>query len=809
MDGGHDTRPAAPTSTAPAPPASRLPSAPSSPAGGYGASAYTLLQQELIAVRSRLDRQVSQLIRLNQLSNRLIGIDDAATVLDAYAEAILDVLDLAIGAVWELGEDSPAPQLFALSGAARPGQGWREAGARLAAGLLHEGPKRAMRLSADQLALLPGVDLVDAIACPCISRDGHCNGLLLAANTPALAGMFEPISDDTFAVLTLLAEKFAAQRDHAVDEQIIQRQFDRLQRSEQRLQLVLQGTNDGWWDWDLQSGACFLSLRWLEMMGCEATRAEERGVFWRERIHGSDRLVFDRILERALSGESDSVECEIRLRRDDERFLPVLVRGSISRDAAGRALRFAGSILDLTERKRHEAHVHRLAFYDSLTGLPNRLLLLDRMQQALLASARNRTIIAVLMIDLDRFKTLNDTNGHAAGDQLLCAVGKRLRTCVRRNDTVARLGGDEFVVLLEELGKEQAAATGAAQAIAAKILGALHEPFNLEVGVTHHSASIGLAVMNDLSLNVEMLLQRADVALYAAKAAGRNTVRLFHPEMQQRVDRRSAMEARLRKGFEQRELAVAFQAQVDQTGRLCGAEALMRWTPEGKSPVPPSEFIPVAEESGLIHALGDWFLDQVCDQIVLWEPELPDGFRVSINLSEAEFLHPDFPDRVLDMLRRKGVSGRRLRLEITEESVLTEIDFAAQRMHLLRAHEIEFSLDDFGTGYSSLTYLRHLPVSEVKIDRSYVRRFPADHNDAAIVRAILSLAGSLQLRVVAEGVETEDQLRRLHEAGCGSFQGFLFGRPMAAPLHPAGLLQHGTLRSGALPRPRADAAEAG
>lgn len=794
MDGGQNTRTPTPVPLPSSSPAD-------SPVSGseYGASAYTRLQQELIAVRSRLDRQVSQLFRLNELSNRLIGIDDAATVLEAYAEAILDVLDLGIGAVWELGEDQAEESRFVFSGAARPDCGWRHAGEQLAAGILGDGRNRAVRLDAAHLALLPGVELVDAIVCPCISRDGHCNGLLLAANTPALAGIFEPISDDTFEVLTLLAEKFAAQRDHAVDEEIIRLQFDRLQRSEQRLQLVLQGTNDGWWDWDLQSGACFLSLRWLEMMGCEATLADEEGQFWRERIHSSDRLVFDRILDRALSGESDSVECEIRLRRDDDHYLPVLVRGTISRDPRGLALRFAGSILDLTERKRHEAHVHRLAFYDSLTGLPNRLLLLDRMQQALLGSARNGKVIAVLMIDLDRFKTLNDTNGHAAGDQLLCAVGKRLRTCVRRIDTVARLGGDEFVVLLEDLGEEPGPAIASAEAIAGKILRALHDPFDLEVGVTHHSASIGLAVLNDPALTVEMLLQRADVALYAAKAAGRNAVRLFHPEMQQRVDRRSALEMRLRKGFECNELDVAFQAQVDARGDLRGAEALMRWTPAGKSEVPPSEFIPVAEESGLIHVLGEWFLERVCEQIVLWEPELPADFRVSINLSEAEFLHPDFPDHVLDMLRRKGVGGHRLRLEITEESVLTEIDFAAQRMHLLRAHDIEFSLDDFGTGYSSLTYLRHLPVSEVKIDRSYVRRFPADHNDAAIVRAILSLAGSLQLRVVAEGVETDDQLRCLVQAGCRHFQGYLFGRPMKAPLHPSRLLQ----ASSALPTPPA------
>jgi diguanylate cyclase (GGDEF)-like protein/PAS domain S-box-containing protein len=755
-------------------------------AAEFGPSGYALLQQELIALKARLDRQISQLIRLNQLSNRLIRVDDGQGVANLYAESIIDVLDLAVGVVWIFGDPCLEQTLCGVSGTAYA-DAWLAVGGRLADQLEQAGERRAIRLDAEVIALLPSHDLADVIACRCINREGQCNGIVLTANTTALAGMFDPVSDDTFEIVTLLAEKFAAHLDIMADQRVIRRQVNQLKRSEERLQLVLRGTNDGWWDWDLIEGQCFLSVRWLQMMGYEATQAEELGHFWRDRIHPADRGMFDLAFRRALAGERDGVEAEIRLLRENNVYLPVLVRGTITRDAGQTPMRFTGSILDLTERKRHEAHVHRLAFYDSLTELPNRLLLIDRVQQSLLSSSRTHQIIALMMIDLDRFKTLNDTYGHAAGDQLLCSVGRRLRESVRSTDTVARLSGDEFVVLLENLGTDSHAAIRKAEQVALKILQAFNKPYSIDVGVTHHSASIGLAVVLEEGLTVETLLQRADVALYEAKAAGRNTVRLFHREMQQRVDRRSVLEVQLREGFEKHELKVAYQAQVDAKGNLYSAEALMRWQPLQHNPVAPAEFIPVAEESGLIHSLGHWTLEQVCDQLLEWENMLSSTFRISVNLSEAEFLHPDFPERILDTLARKRVSGSRLRLEITEESVLTELDYAAARMHLLRDHGIEFSLDDFGTGYSSLTYLRRLPVSEVKIDRSYVRSFPNDHNDAAIVRAIVNLASSLRLRVVAEGVETEDQAQCLLAEGCQYFQGFYFGHPVFPSQDPQSL----------------------
>jgi EAL domain-containing protein (putative c-di-GMP-specific phosphodiesterase class I) len=283
-----------------------------------------------------------------------------------------------------------------------------------------------------------------------------------------------------------------------------------------------------------------------------------------------------------------------------------------------------------------------------------------------------------------------------------------------------------------------------------------------------------------------MLLKAADVALYAAKDAGRNIVRVFRPEMQHRVDRRSALESRLRKAFERSELSMNYQAQVDRDGRLVGAEALMRWDSPGAG-AGPGEFIPVAEESGFIHEIGRWSLESACLQMAAWRDRLPQGFRVAVNLSSAEFMHPDFPARVLDTLRRTRTDGRSIRLEITEATVVTELEFAAERMHQLRAHDIEFSLDDFGSGNSSLTYLRKLPVHEVKIDKSYVQRILTDPHDAAIVRAILTMCESLNLRVVAEGIETREIWQRLVDKGCRYFQGYYFGRPRSAPNDPGEL----------------------
>ena len=750
------------------------------------ASTRNLLQQQLIAARTRLDRQVDQLMRLNRLSNRLLASVDASSIADAFVEAIVDVLDVPIAAVWIACEPCQASgRTFSCHGEGIDAVVWARALPTLIDAI---GRERAVELPAAALQALSGPSLSHAIAALVIGRDGSVIGAMMASSTSALSGMRVPGGDESRQMLAILAEKLGAHLGNLADRGVIERHLAQLRTSEERLERVLRGTNDGWWDWDILSGSTFVSARWMAMVTGLAGAGRTMEGFWFDRVHPEDLIDFRASLDRAFDGNVEAIERELRLRCDDGTFLPVLVRGLITRDEAGRAARFSGTMLDLSERKRYESHIHQLAFFDPLTELPNRRLLDDRLHQALRARSRMRQTTAVLMIDLDRFKRLNDTHGHAAGDQLLRAVAKRLRDLVRPYDTVARLGGDEFVVLLEHLSGRLDEARSTAESVATKIIDALGKPYELDVGTVHHSVSIGVALTCDAGLGTVELLRGADVALYAAKEHGRNQFRVYRPEMQQRVDRRAALEARLRKEFADGRLGLHYQPIVDAEGALLSAEALVRWIAgEGES-IGPSEFIPVAEDSGFIHSIGTWGLAQACRQAKAWTPHAPAGFRVAVNLSGPEFMHPEFPDRVLAALGSSGLEGTALRLEITEATVVTELGFAARRMHRLRDHGVEFSLDDFGTGYSSLTYLRRLPVSEVKIDRSYVRRMMTDQHDEAIVRAILAMSTALGLRVVAEGVESRAQHERLIAAGCTGFQGWLFGRPGPAPAVPRGLL---------------------
>jgi diguanylate cyclase (GGDEF)-like protein/PAS domain S-box-containing protein len=445
-------------------------------------------------------------------------------------------------------------------------------------------------------------------------------------------------------------------------------------------------------------------------------------------------------------------------------------------------------VRDITERRRAEERIRDLAFFDALTRLPNRRLLLDRLDHALAAARRSGQVGALMMLDLDNFKNLNDTRGHDVGDRLLVEVARRLVGCVRQSDTVSRLGGDEYVVLAEGLGLDESTAATRAERMAEKILRSLRAADPEPGADTHHNTvSIGVALFHGDAQSFDNLLKQADLALYQAKAAGRNTVRFFNPEMQSAIDARAATQAALREGLRRSEFQLHFQRQVDDAGRILGAEALMRWLPPGRDPVAPGDFIPLAEETGLIIPMGLWVLRSACAQLKAWAREpATRAWSVAINVSPRQFRQADFPEQVRDCLQRSGADPTRLKLELTEGMVLQDIEEVIFRMRQIKALGVTFALDDFGTGFSSLSYLKRLPLDEVKIDQTFVRDVVSDPNDAAIVRAIVAMGHSLGLDVIAEGVETPEQFAFLREIGCARYQGYLFGRPVPIEQWPAG-----------------------
>jgi diguanylate cyclase (GGDEF)-like protein/PAS domain S-box-containing protein len=451
-------------------------------------------------------------------------------------------------------------------------------------------------------------------------------------------------------------------------------------------------------------------------------------------------------------------------------------------DAQKRPIGISSIGQDITESKLAEETIRNLAFFDALTHLPNRRLLLDRLRQALAMSARTLNHGALLFIDLDNFKLLNDSHGHDLGDQLLLEVATRLLSCVREGDSVARLGGDEFVVMLEDVGVSAEDAVSHVETVTEKILELLARPYHLSKLEHHSTASVGIALFQDKSLGIDELLRRADLAMYQAKASGRNTHRFFDPAMQAMVESRTRMEAELRRAIQREELMFHYQPQVNADGKMIGVEALARWQHPERGWVSPIDFIGLAEETGLIIPLGQQLLGQACAQFRVWSsaPDTAD-LSISINISARQFHHPDFVPMVLDNLAACEVKPNRLMLEITESLLLENIDETVTKMHLLKAHGIRFSIDDFGTGYSSLAYLKRLPLDELKIDRSFVADLASDENDAAICAAFISLAHLLGLRVVAEGVETETQrhfLSTVHH--CDAMQGYLFSKPVPA-----------------------------
>lgn len=473
-------------------------------------------------------------------------------------------------------------------------------------------------------------------------------------------------------------------------------------------------------------------------------------------------------IRREPTGQAEAVG-----RRRDGEAIPIEVFASSVRQEPGG---YALTVRDITVRRQTEEAVRALAYYDPLTGLPNRLLFHDRLGQAIERARRNRQFLAVMLVDLDRFKLINDSLGLQAGDAVLKAVGERLRETLRKSDTVARLGGDEFMVLLHGIGGAEAAAK-----VAQKLLDCFRRPFRLHGDELEMSACIGIAIYPHDGTDPEVLIKNADTALGRAKEQGRGHYQFYTTDMNAAAFQRLMLESRLRRALSQQEFVVYYQPQVSlEDGRVVGVEALLRWFHPDHGMVPPAEFIPLAEETGLIVPIGEWVLETACSQVRAWHQRGFPGLRLGVNLSARQFQQRDLVGRIGELLHRLDFPPERLQLELTESVVMRDAAESAQRLRELTALGLELALDDFGTGYSSLGYLRRFPIRALKIDRTFVHDIATDPTSAALCRAIVALGTSLDLRVVAEGVETVEQLRLLRAFGCHEIQGYLYSRPLPA-----------------------------
>ena len=560
-----------------------------------------------------------------------------------------------------------------------------------------------------------------------------------------------------------------------------------LQHSEEKLAKAQRIAQLGWWEWDLGENTLVCSQEFYAILGLERESFGGTYESLLRCIPRSDREELKSLIDASVRG-GDPFSTDHRVTRSDgvERF--VYQQAEVSLDEAGNAVRLVGTIQDITERKRAEDQIRFLAYFDSLTGLPNRRQFTERLARTLEIAQRHNRLAALLFLDLDRFKRINDTLGHSAGDHLLQEVSSRLLTCLRKTDcvtrpsekpaesVVARLGGDEFIVLLGEVSRVQDAAR-----VARRIVEVLSEPFVLQGQEVVVTSSIGITLFPFDGEDADTLLKNADTAMYHAKDQGRNNYQFYNETMNATAFERLVLEGNLRRALERQEFVLHFQPQVKLLdGQIFGAEALIRWQHPEMGLVPPGRFIPLAEESGLIVPIGEWALRTACEQMRAWQDEGLPAVRIAVNVSSLQFADPGFVATVDQILRATGLLPEHLDLEMTESILMGDVETSITSLQRLKQLGVWLSVDDFGTGYSSLSYLRRFAIDTLKVDRSFLLNVPDDPDHVAITSAIIALARSLHLGVIAEGVESPEQVRFLRHQGCNDAQGFLFGRPVAA-----------------------------
>jgi diguanylate cyclase (GGDEF)-like protein/PAS domain S-box-containing protein len=564
----------------------------------------------------------------------------------------------------------------------------------------------------------------------------------------------------------------------AIDMALYKHQMENsLRESEERFMLAIQGANDGIWDWNLNQNTIYFSQRCNDIIGYKEQKMGASLEEWLLCVHPDDRDRLQQAIEHHLDGLTDHLECEVQMLFNGGGTRWVLTRGLAVRDARNRPYRIAGSISDITALKLAQEQLAYDAYHDALTSLPNRVLFLDRLEQALERRRRyHQDGLAVLFLDLDHFKVVNDSLGHQAGDQLLIQISSRLQKIIRASDTVARMGGDEFVVLLESANNASYACN-----VAERIEDVIRMPIHILEHELVISASIGVVMITDDHHQPSDVLRDADVAMYRAKSLGKNRYELFEINLSHRASERLEIEKSLITALDKKEYRIHFQPIYSFPNRqIVGLEALLRLYPGGKNPIPPAVFIPIAEEMGLINEIGDWVLLESCRKMSEWHQRYPDESHLNlhINISVKQLVSPTFVRRVQEILDISKLEPSRLAFEITENVFTENIDQISLVLEQLTMLGIKIMIDNFGTGYASLGYIRRFPINTIKLDRNFI--FPAEYDEknAEVVKAILVLANQLGLKAVAEGIETEEQAEYLVDLKCHFGQGFLFSRPL-------------------------------
>ncbi|EAR62716.1 putative bifunctional diguanylate cyclase/phosphodiesterase [Neptuniibacter caesariensis] len=549
-----------------------------------------------------------------------------------------------------------------------------------------------------------------------------------------------------------------------------------LRETEARYALAMQGANEGLWDWDPVSKELYLSARLLRTIGMGKDTFKTTSNEWLSWVHEEDREHYQQVLCHHLKGETEYFRCEYRVQNSSGGYVWVLAHGMALRNDQNIAYRMVGSIGDITEQKEYQDKLLHQATYDHLTGLPNRALALDRLSVAISRSRRNKTSVGLLFVDLDNFKKINDTLGHEVGDLHLKEISNRLGYCFREEDTIARLGGDEFLVILPDLDSPKQV-----EEVCERILATAMQPVTINGYEFSTSASIGVTIYPDDGYEPSGLLRNADAAMYQAKAQGKDTFCFFTPEMDQETVRKFTMESYLRQALSKDQLSLHYQSIVSaSSGDVVGAEALLRWHCPEYGQVPPDQFIPLAEESGLIVTIGDWVLETACLQAAEWMATACVPFKIAVNVSYPQFRDGHIVSTVEKVLKKSGLPAQCLELELTERLLMEDERGCAEALKKLSAMGVQLSIDDFGTGFSALNYLQRFPVNTLKIDRSFVAELDCSKESPALISAIIQMAHALGIEVVGEGVETRQQVNFLTLQTCDYLQGYHFARPVPA-----------------------------